>query len=170
MDWAGRQLNSPAIQSSVGAGAVIFGARSWVAWSSFPDGWMGSSSGIATNSLRSVYMTLLDCSGLTLEETAGLKSLASGYFCYSAKKEPAPPPPPGASTTSATFHVQSGSTGCSTTHSGRCVVSPNYPSEYKNNDHCTITISDTASLSATNFETESASCEPLPSNFLALLS
>ena len=148
MDWNGRQLNSPAIQSSIGAVSVIFGARSWVAWSSFPGGWLDGH--VSTNSLRSVYMTLVDCGGLSLEETAGLKSVASGYYCYSARKEPTTAAP---TTTSATFEVVSGE--CQTSSGGRCVNSQNYPSDYNERDACTITITGTASLSATSFETES---------------
>ena len=155
MQWGDRQLNRPAIQSTVGAGAVLFGARAWIAWSMFPEGWLTSE--FEQNSLRSIYMTLIDCSDFSQEETVGMKAFASGYFCYKAPKIQSSAPSQHSDTT-ATFHVQSGGTGCHTAQSGQCVQSPNYPGgDYNDNDHCDITISGSASLSATHFETEGAS-------------
>lgn len=154
MEWNGRRINSPAIQSSIGAAGVLFGARSWVAWSSFPNGWLDSYGSITTNSLRSVYISLVDCSGATQDQVGGMKVFANGYFCYQGTSDapsgPSPPAPP-----TGTFTVASGSSGCRTTQSGRCVQSPNYPSSYNNNDHCTIRVSGVASLSSTDFRTES---------------
>ena len=155
MEWGGRQVNSPAVQSSIGAAGVLFGARSWVAWSSFPTGWMDTyGDSITTNSLRSVYMTLMDCSGSSQDEIKGMKAFANGYFCYQGPSDAKAAPPGPAPPMSARFTVASGGTGCSTTHSGRCVQSPNYPSTYNNNDHCTISVSGEASLSFTHFNTE----------------
>ena len=130
----------------------MMGARAWIAWSSFPEGWLTSST--ETNSLRSIYMTLIDCSDFSQEETVGMRAFASGYFCYKAPKVQSNAP---AASSSAAFHVESAGTGCHTAQSGHCVQSPNYPNDYNDDDHCTITISAEASLSATHFDTESSS-------------
>ena len=98
MEWNGRQINSPAIQSSIGAAGVLFGARSWVAWSRSPDG-------LGRGSLRSMYYTLMDCSGSTADEIKGMKVFANGYFCYQGPNDASGPPPP---PVSARFSVASG--------------------------------------------------------------
>jgi hypothetical protein len=44
---------------------------------------------------------------------------------------------------------------CTLANSGTCFRSPNYPSNYNNNEQCTFTSQDSVSLSVTAFDTES---------------
>lgn len=97
-------------------------------------------------------MTLIDCSGFSVDETKGINIFRNGYFCYQA---PAPPPPPARpASAGAFFTVESGD--CTTSNDGTCSQSPGYPDSYNDDERCTMSIHGTASLSSTHFDTESS--------------
>jgi hypothetical protein len=138
----------PGLSTFSAAALIVAASKSWFTWAgveSFVD-WLDENfAGHRAHSLRNIYASLVDCSDFSGNEMRGAATLTGSYYCYDG--------PQTTDTTSATFHSATG--GCQTTDNGKCAQSPNYPSNYGNNEDCSISVSGTAYLRSDAFSTES---------------
>jgi hypothetical protein len=157
-EWDSKRVISPAAIGTLSAASMVFSLRAWTEWAfteiALSD--MYQHGDDLKRSLHAVFMSLVDCSDFTDHEMHAATQLGD-YYCYVGPPVPPPPPPPPPG--SASFSVSGGP--CRTTDGGTCATSPNYPSEYGNNERCTLSVTfsvpsiSTASLSAIDFNTES---------------